>query len=420
MKLVIAYFKTLAISALTILLIVGLSSCKKENLSLTTNPPQLQGGLINNTLELGLLNGKEFSVTAFKSGLQNRIATSASTTPRGYSFVISKNGQMADTSSFGTAAVRNGVFSPMHRNQEINIASVTKLMTAVAVMQLIKKNNLTIQSKIGGWLPTYWNAKQAIKDLTFEELMTHSSGLAESNTGYDSLKATVARGLDNPAKPFDVYANINFALFRAMIPYLRDKNAATQQEQAMVPSNTSGFENWLSTEYIEYMQEKVFTPIGMGTATCTPSSNTAQAFGESSNPMALINAELGDWKNTCGGGGYFMSVMEMARFMAYLSHSTVLLDNTQKALMDIKRMGWDNEDSPMTIAGRAYGKDGALWWDSNNNNSQGAGDAGLQTFVMKFPNGVELSLAINSIPGNYRNNLTTLITSAYNAAWLDK
>ncbi len=420
MKLVIAYFKMLAFSALSMFIIVGLSSCKKENLSHSTNPPQLQGGLVNTNLNLGgILSSKEFSVSSFKSSLQSQITNSAPTTPRGYSFVISKNGQFADSSSFGSASLRNGVFSPMHRNQEINIASVTKTATAVAVLQLIKKNNLTIQSKIGGWLPGYWNAKQAVNDLTFEELMTHSSGLAESNTGYDSLKATVARGLDNPAKPFDIYANINFALFRAMIPYLQDKNGATQQEQAMVPSNVPGFENWLSEKYIEYMQDKVFGPIGISSATCTPAANTAQAFGESASPMALINANLGDWKNISGGGGYFLSVMEMARFMAYLSHSTVLLDNAQKALMDTKFMGWDNEDSPMTIAGRAYGKDGALWWDSNNNNSQDTGDAGLQTFVIKFPNGIELSLAINSIPGNYRS-LATMVRNAYNSAWLDK
>jgi CubicO group peptidase (beta-lactamase class C family) len=388
---------------LGLIIIAASSSCKKESLPLNSN-------------------AKVFSVAKFKSNLQSVITNSAATQPRGYSFVINKDGVWVDTTSFGSASINasNASFNKMHVNQEINIASVTKTFTAIAVFQLIKTlgNGVTIKSKIGEWLPAYWNAKQAIKDITFEQLMTHSSGLTESNTGYDSLKATVARGLDDPTKPFDVYANINFALFRAMIPYMRDKAGAVAKENAMLPGNAAGFENWLSLEYIDYMQNKVFTPIGLNNATCNPAMNTAQAFSET-NGVGMASTTPGDWTNVCGGGGYYMSVMEMARVMAYLAHSYDLLDKDQRKLMDDNFMGWDNEDSPMTTAGQAYGKDGALWWDSNNNNVQDNGDCGLQTFVIKFPNGVELSLIINSIPGNYRS-FGTLVTNAYNNAWVEQ
>ena len=385
------------------IIIAASTSCKKQELSLNSN-------------------AKVFSVAQFKSNLQIAILNSAATQPRGYSFVINKDGFWVDTTSFGSASTNaaGGGFNKMHVNQEINIASVTKAFTAIAVFQLIKSigNGVTTKSKIGEWLPTYWNAKQAIKDITFEQLMTHSSGLTESNTGYDSLKATVARGLDNPAKPFDVYANINFALFRAMIPYMKDKAAATAKENAMLPGNAVGFENWLSQQYIDYMQQKVFTPIGLNNVTCSPALNSAQAYSEPTG-VGLASATLIDWTNTCGGGGYFMSVMEMARVMAYLSHNYTLLDKDQRKLMDDNFMGWDNEDSPMTVAGQAYGKDGALWWDSNGNGIQDNGDAGLQTFVIKFPNGVELSLVINSIPGNYRS-ISNFVTNAYNNAWVNQ
>ena len=390
-----------ACSILALIAITIYSSCKKEALPVKSN-------------------AKVFSLTQFRTNLQTGILNSAATQPRGYSFVINKDGVWVDTTSFGSASVNaaGGSFNKMHVNQEINIASVTKAFTAVAVFQLIKSmgNGVTVKSKIGEWLPTYWNAKQAIRDITFEQLMTHSSGLTESSTGYDSLKATVARGLDNPAKPFDVYANINFALFRAMIPYMRDKAGAIAKENAMLPGNPTGFETWLSQQYLDYMQQKVFSPIGLSSVTCSPAPNSAQAFSET-NGVGLASATLVDWTNTCGGGGYFMSVMEMARVMAFLSHSYTLLDQEQRKLMDDNFMGWDNEDSPMTVAGQAFGKDGALWWDSNNSGVQDNGDAGLQTFVIKFPNSVELSLVINSIPGNYRS-ISTMVTTAYNNAWV--
>jgi CubicO group peptidase (beta-lactamase class C family) len=309
----------------------------------------------------------------------------------------------------------------MHVNQEINVASVSKTITAVGVLQLLKKNSLTIDSTIGGWLPAYWNAKQAIKKLTFKELLTHSSGLAESTTTYDSLKATVARGLDDPAKPFESYANINFALFRAIIPYLANKAAATTKEAAMLPGNASGFENWLSLEYIKYMQEKVWTPMGITSATCTPSANTAMAFNESTGGAvdAVITATNTDWTNSCGGGGYYLSVMEMARFNAYLSHTTSLLSGAQRQLMETFRLGWDTNDSPMTDKGQAYGKGGALYWDLNNNTTNDAGEPGLQTLIMKFPHGIELAVAVTSIPGTWRT-LSATARNAYNLSWEKK
>jgi D-alanyl-D-alanine carboxypeptidase len=380
------------------LLIVSTTSCKKDKLG---TPP------------------REFSIPVFKQRLQTGISNSASTQPRGYSFIISSGGNIADSSSFGTARANlSGLGAvPWNTNQEINIASVSKTMTAVAAFKLIKKNNLSNKSKIGDWLPAYWNAAQAVKDITFEQLLMHTSGLSEGNTSYDSLIATAGRGLDDPTRPYR-YANINFALFRAMVPYLDNKNAAVSKEQSMLPGNPSGFETWLSNEYVKYMQENVFDPISLSDATCIPSATTAQAYGES-NGMGSNVANQQDWTNMCGGGGYYMSVKEMARFIAYLGHTNTLLDKETRDFMDANHMGWDPNDSPMTTAGKAQGKGGALWWDTNNNNIQEAGEPGLQTLIVKFPNGIDLALAINSIPGQYRN-ISSIVLNAYNGAWIDK
>jgi hypothetical protein len=85
--------------------------------------------------------------------------------------------------------------------------------------------------------------------------------------------------------------------------------------------------------------------------------------------------------------------------------------------MDSKYLGWDTNDSRMTYAGRSYGKGGALRWD-NDGNGIDPGDAGLQTLIMKFPNKVELALAINSLSGSWRS-LSGMAAVAYDAAWED-
>ncbi|MBC7933789.1 MAG: beta-lactamase family protein [Rhizobacter sp.] len=382
------------VSLMVLFAVVTFTSCKKEKLAANT---------------------RTFNVEKFKENLKLQIA--ASGTPEGYSFVITKDGQVADSFSTGNARKSTaGGNTPWNTQQEINVASVTKTLTAVAVLQLMTKNDLEPGDKIGDWLPTYFNATATIKNLSFEELMTHSSGITEGSTSFDSMVAVVRRPLADPAKTKNNYANLNFALFRAMIPYLRDKSAAASQEANMLPANPSGFETWLSNAYIGYMQSNVFTAIGLGVTNCKPSPGTAQAFSEPTGP-SQATANLTDWTETSGGGGYFMSVLEMARFNAFLANTYTILSKEERALMDGKYMGWDPGDSRMTSAGRSYGKDGALRWD-NDGNGLDVGDAGLQTLIVKYPNKVELAIAINSLNGNWRS-LSGMAATAYDAAWED-
>lgn len=365
---------------------------------------------------------QNFNAAKFRQLIANSLSAGTSKA-RGYSIVVNKDGNWVDTFSFGIAyrPATGGAFSNMHVNQEINIASVSKTITAVAVLQLLKKNNLTIDSTIGGWLPAYWNATTAIKKLTFVELLTHSSGINEFSSSYDSLKATVARGLDNPAKPVGAYANANFGIFRIIIPYLVDRNAAIAKETSMVPGNTTGFETWLSLEYLKYMQAKVFTPIGIANATCTPTANTAMGFNENTGGPVdqVVTGVNTDWLHASGGGGYYLSVMEVARFQAYLAHTDILLDQTQRSQMNSKLLGWDSNDSPSTEKGQAYGKGGALYWDLNNNQGPDIGEAGLQTLIVRFPHKIELTLAVTSIPGTWRT-FSSMVRNAYNNSWEDK
>src|SRR4028119_1337287 len=82
-------------------------------------------------------NVKKFNVAKFRENLKAQIDTSAATQPMGYSFVINKEGKLADSFSKGIAYIdtKSGTSGTWNINQEINIASVTKTMTAVAVFQ---------------------------------------------------------------------------------------------------------------------------------------------------------------------------------------------------------------------------------------------------------------------------------------------
>jgi D-alanyl-D-alanine carboxypeptidase len=408
-----SWMRYVIVAALMAFLVMGATSCSKQKLE------ENQASADN----LGIIGSgepeKEFDPVRFRNSVNNSLMFGGNTRARGYSLVITKNGQVLDTASSGWAyrySGNNG-YAPMHVKQEMQVASVTKTITAVAIIQLLKKNNLSINSKISSYVPAYWNAKQAIKDLTFRELMTHSSGLTESSHSWDSIRATVARGLDNPAKPAGVYANINFSIFRAIIPYLIDKEEAVSRDNSL---GNAAFESWLSAQYIQYVQQNIFTPIGMSNVGCTPSATTAMGFNEcatNAGVCGVVTMTPTDQSNAAGGAGYFMSAWELARFMVYLRHTNNILDATQRSMMDNNLLGWDANDSWMTERGPSYGKGGAWFNDSNNSGNNDAGDAGMQSMVIKYPGNIEVVLFVNSIPGAWRS-LSPMMRSAYNSAWV--
>ncbi|MFN8286115.1 MAG: serine hydrolase domain-containing protein [Chitinophagales bacterium] len=382
------------------LFIAGISSCKKDK-----------------TIKS---NAKVFKVELFKQNLDSQLNGVAI----GYAFVINKDGQFADSASGGIARATSPAggsnSTPMSIHSTINIASVTKAFTAMCAIKLLDQNNLTIEDTIGPWLPSYWNKNSAIAKLTFKELLRHRSGIQESNTSWDSLKATAAQPLDDPTKGYR-YANANFALFRAMIPKLYDKNTFNSQENLQVQGTiTSNFETWMSLKYIAVMQELVFTPAGVYNATCNlnPNNTNCQAFNELP-ANSLVPKENGDWTELCGGGGFNLTTWQMAAVMAFLAHSDAILNGTQKTRMDDNMMGWDNIDSPTSTQGKIYGKDGALYWDNDGDKTIDAGDSGLQTLVQKYPNGVELILTINSVGSGWRNP-ANMALGAYEAAWVSE
>lgn len=362
--------------------------------------------------EKGILsNAKVFNASLFKSSIESQLQLGGAL---GFAFVINQNGKLADTGSFGIGGINaTGLGSfPASVGNDINIASVTKPLTCIAAIKLLQKKGIDIDFEIGVWLPSYWAKSNDIIHVTFRELLTHTSGIQQTSSTWDSLKAATA----SPVGPKTFfYSNANFALFRAILPKLNDLNGFNAAE-----NNSSAFESWMSNEYIKLMQELVFTPAGLSNINCRviASANTVQMLNERNNPP-LVPRTTGDWTETCGGGGFYLTTLEMAQIMAYLAHTELILTNAQKVFMDTNLLGWDPNDSFNSNQGRVYGKDGALFNDNDNDNAVSSGDSGLQTWVGKFPNGVELALSVNSI-GSTTRSLATIARVAYEAAWVDK
>jgi CubicO group peptidase (beta-lactamase class C family) len=84
----------------------------------------------------------------------------------------------------------------------MDIASLSKTLTAVAILQLLANNELPIDTKIWPYIYKDWTLGLNVNQITFKDLLRHTSGFEQVNstacdkgTTYAALKALVAAGL---------------------------------------------------------------------------------------------------------------------------------------------------------------------------------------------------------------------------------
>jgi Beta-lactamase class C and other penicillin binding proteins len=393
---------SIQLAALTFCTIAIATSCKKNGIT------DIKDG------------GKQFDAATFK---QN-IVTALGNRSIGYNFVISQGGRLADTCERGFARMSQDGAIKHSVNKEMNIASITKWLTAVGAMSLMKERNISLDDSIYKWLPQTWPLGAGVRSVTFKQLLTHRSGFTTSTirygTDYNSLRTCIGNPLANPAKGYN-YSNVNFALFRIMFGFFNNRPAMQGMEiNYLAKGDTAGYASNLADIYIGLMQQHVFTPAGVSNAICTPTdSRSTQTLMYNETAPNTAGAATGDWRLVCGGGGYYLSTMEIARVAAFVFHTEDILSKDQQQEMLANLYGLDSEDGPSTNRGKSYGKDGALFTDVNADSNVNDPDQGLQTLIMKFPGDVEVVFFINALRGGF-SGYAGLIKNAYENAWINK
>ena len=87
---------------------------------------------------------------------------------------VARNGKVIYERAAGIA--NRTLRSPMKINTRLQIASMTKLITQIAIQQLAQSGRLLLSDTVGRWLPDYPNATVRSK-VTIDELLHHRSGI---------------------------------------------------------------------------------------------------------------------------------------------------------------------------------------------------------------------------------------------------
>jgi CubicO group peptidase (beta-lactamase class C family) len=82
---------------------------------------------------------------------------------------------------------------------KIPVASVSKVVTALAAIRILAKHNISLDAGIGGHLPSDWHLNPHVASITFRQLLSHRSGIKDygnNSQDYATLKKFFTQSVD--------------------------------------------------------------------------------------------------------------------------------------------------------------------------------------------------------------------------------
>ena len=321
----------------------------------------------------------------------------------GFSYTINLNGKWERKGASGFARTALDGELEMSENTRINIASISKLVSTIAALKLIDENpNVSINTPIGEYLPENWNPTDDVANITFAQLLNHTSGLhipGSEDGEPEQLFYNLRDVVENTPVGINTYdyVNINFALFRVLIPHLVGEVKLSSE---ISPDFI------YATLYEKYIQENILNPIGIGSASLKQENGDALLYRFPYDNST--GEDPGDWTMISGAGGWYMSAFQLANFIAFIWHSEELISKDMRHDMNNNLLGL-SESLSNGDHGTYQAKGGGLRYDSSPKK-------GVDCMVMNFPNGVQISVICNSTgPGTFP--LNPKLRDAFDDAW---
>ncbi|MCF0070356.1 beta-lactamase family protein [Dyadobacter sp. CY261] len=282
----------------------------------------------------------------------------------GYSFAVYKKDQLIGSGVGGYYARQVEVQEdkPVTLDTKMQIASMTKTITAAAFLKLAKEKGIKTTDKIIDYLPRTWVKGPNIDLITFKDLLTHTSGIigmgencrngAYTENVWYGLKLLIQMGIRKENHGSSCYQNANFGLFRVLIPAINGLQFSGNDENDAL---------FALRAYEEYVQKNVFQKAGIVTDEFLTNSFPTPTFGYDFPYSGEFGFDPGDFSTTTGGYGIYLSASQGVKLYAALfstENNTVI---TQDIRDEIITNGLGSYSAVMPEGKFSY-HDG--WWYS--------------------------------------------------------
>jgi CubicO group peptidase (beta-lactamase class C family) len=347
----------------------------------------------------------------------------------GYGYAVSYQGNPT-ASVGGDGQARTDADDPAEAFSsltEMDISSVSKTVTATAILHLLQSQpgglDAALTRPLSDFVPTDWTPGANTQFITIRHLLTHTSGLSESNNPigvdfnspsnatYTNLRALVQAGVAPPTVGFDgdyngprwggSYNNANFAILaRVVLPKLVNPGINLTAANYADRDLTSG------TMYKQYVQDEIFEPLGIVGAdldVTDPNPTLGYVLGQEDQP----GLQPVDRTRTGGAGGWKMDARELARFLDGIQRDNSILTAATRQLRDDQELGW-------------YQNENAFGESFTHNGANGGASGMFRSQIVAMPHDVEVAYLMNSgvapLPGA---SIFNMLETAYINAWTE-
>ncbi|MGH7498728.1 MAG: serine hydrolase domain-containing protein [Gemmatimonadales bacterium] len=241
----------------------------------------------------------------------------------GASTLILRDGQVLAHHEYGQAD--RDIREAMTDRAIFHWASITKTLTAIAIMQLRDRGKLSLDDRITTWVPELRQVHDpfgSMDDVTIRMLLSHSSGFQDPTWPYTS------------GKPWEPFEPTRWEQLVSMMPY---------QELLFAPGSRFGYSNpgfiYLARviehitgdPYEAYIQKNIWTPLGLSRSYfgTTPyhlarwrSNNYTVVADSVGGQRVAANGRDFDPGITIPNGGWNAPLTDLAAYVTFLTGTT--------------------------------------------------------------------------------------------------
>jgi len=254
--------------------------------------------------------------------------------------LASLDGEVVDTSAIGWSDIESR--TPMRPDTLFRIASMTKPITSVAALMLMEEGRISLDEPITRWAPELADLRvlrdpggpldetePARRAITFEDLLTHRSGVAYAPFSEGPIRQAYESALGDPG--------MNRMSADAWLAALGTLPLACQPGERFHYGHSSDVLGFLigrveGRPFRQVLLERIFAPLGMtDTDFWLPESKRGRlaslyAYEEGTAGLSKVPLELYDEPPayTPGGGGLISSAADYHRFARMLLNGGVL------------------------------------------------------------------------------------------------
>lgn len=249
----------------------------------------------------------------------------------GATLLIAKNGKTLKVKGYGLANMENAV--PAKPDTHYEMASISKPVTATAMMLLVEQGKISLDSSVAAYIP---NSPDAYKQITIRQVMSHIGGIPSDHyvhtklyapsllryTAKDQLADLFKLKPIAPGTKF-VYSNAGFFLQGAIIEQVTGRN------------------------YKEFVQENILDKAGMWQTSFLNGDslvpNRAQQYTKRKGTWVRFSLEtLMQSLDANGFSGLISTAADLDRFCTALSDGKIISAHSFNTMMQRAKLNDGN------------------------------------------------------------------------------